>query len=61
MSIGRIIVSAGAFLSLFGGAYAEVGAFLVQLGTGILAGNGTVGPIRVGSTSITATVAPWTG
>ena len=61
MSIGKIFIAAGTLLSFFGGEYAQAGTFLVTLGTDILAGQGTVGPIRFGNEGITATIAPWQG
>ena len=60
MTIGKILITAGALLGIFGGNYAEAGAFLTQLGTDILAGGGTFGPVRLGNESISGTIGPWT-
>jgi hypothetical protein len=61
MSIGKILITAGGLLGIFGGNYAQAGAFLLQLGTDILAGGGPFGPIRLGNESIQGTVTPWQG
>ena len=61
MSIGKLFIAAGTLLSFFGQNYAQESAFLIQVGTDLLAGGGTVGPIRLGNESLTATVGPWQG
>jgi hypothetical protein len=61
MSIGKILIAAGTILGFFGGQYAQASAFLIQVGTDILAGGGKFGPIRLGNESISGTVGPWTG
>lgn len=63
-TIGQYFVEAGTILMLLLGRlpWAQtVGTFLVTVGTALEAGQGTVGPIRVGSEAITVTVAPWQG
>lgn len=58
VSIGKIFIAAGTVLGFFPQFSAESG-FLIQLGTDLIAGGGTVGPIRFGDESITATIGPW--
>ena len=61
MSIGKVLITAGGLLQIFGGTYAEAGSFLIQVGTDIIAGSGPFGPIRLGNESIQGTVGPWKG
>jgi hypothetical protein len=60
-NIGKIFVAIGGLISAFFPQWAAEGAALVTIGEGLLAGTGTVGPVRIGSEGITVTVAPWTG
>jgi hypothetical protein len=39
----------------------QIAAGLIQFGTGLEAGQGSVGPVRIGNEGVTLTVAPWTG
>lgn len=62
--IGQYFIEAGTILQLVFGRLAwaqQVGTFLITVGTALEAGQGTVGPIRVGNEAITVTVAPWQG
>jgi len=62
--IGQYFIEAGTILTLIFGRLPwaqQVGTFLVTVGTALEAGQGTVGPIRVGNEAITVTVAPWQG
>lgn len=62
--IGKVLVAVGGFIqALFGSnpTWSEVGAFLEAVGEGIIAGQGSVGPIRIGNLGLTVSIAPWSG
>ena len=59
---GKILVAIGGVIEGFFPNWAAEGAFIVAIGTGLLAGGGTgsAGPIRLGNTGYTISWAPWT-
>jgi hypothetical protein len=60
--LAQYFIEAGTILTLLFGRLTwaqEVGAFLTAVGTALAAGQGSIGPIRVGNDAITVTVAPW--
>lgn len=61
--LGQYFVDAGTILQIvFKATWAqETGSFLVTVGTALIAGQGSVGPIRIGSDEITVSVAPYQG
>ena len=60
-TVGKDLAIAGEILSLFGGVAAQVGTVLAELGAGLEAGNGTVGPIRIGGFGLSFSFVPATG
>jgi hypothetical protein len=60
MNIGEYLIVAGTLVGLLFKSVAaqQVSAFLTQVGTALEAGTGTVGPITVGSETLTVTIAP---
>jgi hypothetical protein len=61
--LGEYFIIAGTFLGIFfkSGFLYQLSVALIQFGTGLSAGQGTIGPVRIGNEGVTLTVAPWTG
>jgi hypothetical protein len=61
--LGQYFIIAGTLLGIFfkTGFMSQIAAGLIQFGTGLEAGQGSVGPVRIGNEGVTLTVAPWTG
>lgn len=61
MPLGEYITIAGTLVGVFfkSATGQQASAFLVQLGTAMEAGVGSVGPIRAGNDGVTVTIAPW--
>lgn len=62
MNIGQYFIDAGILLSLFfkTGPFSQIAAFLTEVGSALIAGTGSVGPITVGNETLTITIAPKT-
>jgi len=60
MQIGEYFIVGGTLLGLFfkTGAGAQVAGFLTQVGVALEAGAGSVGPITIGTDTLTVTIAP---
>ena len=60
MNIGEYFIVAGTIIGLFfkSAPFQQISAFLTQVGTALEANMGTVGPITIGSDTLTVTIAP---
>lgn len=58
-TIGQIFVAVGGIVEAFFPQYDQEGAFLVAVGNALIAGKGTIGPLRLGDLAITLSVEPW--
>lgn len=60
MNIGEYFIIAGSIIQVFvrTPTGAQIANFLDQVGTALTAGTGSVGPITVGSETLTVTIAP---
>ena len=58
--IGEIFIIAGSIVGIFlrTPTGARIAAFLEQVGSALSAGSGSVGPITVGTDTLTVTIAP---
>jgi hypothetical protein len=58
VTIGQYFIDAGTVLGLFfkSGPFSQVATFLVTVGSALIAGQGTIGPITIGSIKLTITV-----
>lgn len=63
MVVGQLLIVAGTLLGIFfkTGSFAQLASALIQAGAAFEAGQGSVGPVRIGNEGLTLTVAPWTG